>query len=93
MATIQRRGHGPWRMASVDDALSSPAIFAGVALISNTVATLSFEAYRKGAELDSDSSAAHHATPRPVLDAALVPATLGVLPRHPRRVMVMDCQA
>ena len=56
MAQIQRRGHGPWRMASVDDALSSPAIFAGVALISNTVATLSLEAYRQGVRLENEQT-------------------------------------
>lgn len=56
LAAIQRRGHGPWRMASVDDALSSPAIFAGVALISNTVATLSLEAYRNGERLNQDNA-------------------------------------
>ena len=56
MARIQRRDHGPWRMASVDDALSSPAIFAAVALATNTVATLSLEAYRNGVRLEGEST-------------------------------------
>jgi HK97 family phage portal protein len=56
LAAIQRRDHGPWRSASVDEALGSPAIFAAVALISNTVATLSLEAYRNEVRLDQAST-------------------------------------
>jgi HK97 family phage portal protein len=48
MAAIQRRGRDTFRTASVSEALSVPAIFAGVSLIANTVGTLSLEAYRKG---------------------------------------------
>ena len=48
LAAIQNRSEGPWRVASVDDALGSPAIFAAVALISNTIARLSLEAFRRG---------------------------------------------
>ena len=57
MAAIWARGHGDtWRTASVDDALTSPAIFAGVALITNTVATLSMEAYRNGERLTQENA-------------------------------------
>ena len=56
LAKIQRPYYHPWSTASVDEALSSPAIFAGVALITNTVATLSLEAYRKGVRLDSEQA-------------------------------------
>jgi HK97 family phage portal protein len=48
MAAIQRRGRDTYRTASVGEALSVPAIFAGVSLIANTIGTLSLEAYRKG---------------------------------------------
>jgi HK97 family phage portal protein len=48
MAAIQRRTRDTYRTASVGEALSVPAIFAGVSLIANTIGTLSLEAYRKG---------------------------------------------
>ena len=55
MAAIHsRRGLDTWRTASVDEALGSPAIFGGVALITNTIATLSMEAYRNGVRLTDD---------------------------------------
>lgn len=38
----------PWRPASVKEALGVPAIWGAVSLISNTVGTLSMEAYRRG---------------------------------------------
>jgi HK97 family phage portal protein len=57
MSQIWARGRGEvWRTSSVDEALTSPAIFAGVALITNTVATLSMEAFRKGKRLPQENA-------------------------------------
>jgi HK97 family phage portal protein len=39
----------PWRLASVQEALGVPAILSAVSLISNTVGSLSMEAFRSGA--------------------------------------------
>jgi HK97 family phage portal protein len=44
----------PYRLAAVADALSVPAIFRAVTLISNVVGSLSMRAFRNGAELDED---------------------------------------
>ena len=47
LAALQRKPN-PWRPASVREALGVPAIFSAVSLISNTVGTLSLEAFRDG---------------------------------------------
>ena len=57
MAMIQhRRQRDVFRTASVDEALSSPAIFSAVTLIANTVGTLSFEAFRRGARMSMEQA-------------------------------------
>lgn len=49
------RSSSAWRVSSIRDALSSPAIFRAVLMISNTVGSLSLNAYRDGARLgDAD---------------------------------------
>jgi len=44
----------PWRAKSVEEALSNPAIFRAVALITNTTASLGVEAYRNGVLMADD---------------------------------------
>jgi len=51
LAAIQRTIVNPWRPASVGEALSVPAVFRAVTLISNTVGALSLEAFREGTKL------------------------------------------
>lgn len=46
----------PWRTVSVDEALGSPAIFGAVSLIANTIGTLSFEAFRRGARMNQEDA-------------------------------------
>jgi HK97 family phage portal protein len=46
----------PWRSASVGEALGVPAIFSAVSLISDTVGSLSLEAFRQGSLLNSDQT-------------------------------------
>jgi len=46
MAAIQRRPTDTYRLASVDEALSVPAISAAVTLIAGTMGTLTMDAYR-----------------------------------------------
>jgi HK97 family phage portal protein len=43
----------PWRAANINDALSVPAIFRAVSLISNTTGSLAMETYRNGQLLSS----------------------------------------
>lgn len=50
-----RRSHAadrPWRAASVAEALGVPAILSAVGLISNTVGSMSLEAFRNGIRID-----------------------------------------
>jgi HK97 family phage portal protein len=56
MAIIQNRSPGTWRTTSVDDALGSPAIFGAVTLISNTIGSLSMEAFRRGTRLAAEET-------------------------------------
>jgi HK97 family phage portal protein len=46
----------PWRAKSVEEALSNPAIFRAVTLISNTTASLGVEAYKNGSLLPDDQT-------------------------------------
>lgn len=48
MQTITGRSRDSYRIASVKEAMSVPAIFGAVSLIANTVGSLSLEAYRRG---------------------------------------------
>ena len=52
----RQRQYSPWRTASVDEALGSPAIFGAVSLIANTIGTLSFEAFRNGVLMSQDTA-------------------------------------
>lgn len=56
MAMIQGRGRNTFRTASVDEALSSPAIFGAVSLIANTIGSLSFEAFRRGLRMEIEDT-------------------------------------
>lgn len=56
MATIQNRGRMTYRVANVDEALGSPAIFGAVSLIANTVGSLSLEAYRRGVLMTAEQT-------------------------------------
>jgi len=50
LEAIRNRGQlRPWRPASLSEALGYPAIFAACTLIANTVATLTLQAYLRGA--------------------------------------------
>jgi HK97 family phage portal protein len=51
-----RRGHDTYRSASVKEALGVPAIFGAVSLISNTVGSLSMEAFRKGVRMPMEDA-------------------------------------
>jgi HK97 family phage portal protein len=46
LARLHNRGARPWRTATIPEALGVPAIFRAVLLISNTVGSLSMEAWR-----------------------------------------------
>jgi len=69
MAQIQGRGRNTWRTASVDEALESPAIFGAVTLISNTVGSMSMEAYRKGVLLPQEDAPRLMQRPNPFTTA------------------------
>lgn len=54
-----RRAHEtarPWRVASVPEALGVPSILSAVSLISNTVGSMSMEAYRQGVRVDDPAA-------------------------------------
>jgi HK97 family phage portal protein len=53
---IHNRGRMTYRSASVDEALSVPAIFGAVSLIANTVGSLSLEAYRNGVLMEMEDA-------------------------------------
>lgn len=46
----------PWRSASTTEAMGVPAVFKAISLISNTIGTLSMEAYRQGAKLSPEET-------------------------------------
>jgi hypothetical protein len=46
MAALRRAGIGPWRTATIEQALGVPAIFGAVNLIANTTGSMSMEAMR-----------------------------------------------
>jgi HK97 family phage portal protein len=48
----RQMGTRPWRSSSINDALGVPAIWGAVSLISDTVGSLSLEAFRQGILLD-----------------------------------------
>jgi HK97 family phage portal protein len=56
IALVRRRraGVNPWRMPSIDEALSVPGIHRAVTLISNTGGSLSLDGYRRGVRLNDD---------------------------------------
>jgi HK97 family phage portal protein len=56
MDAIRNRGRMTYRSASVNEALSVPAIFGAVSLIVNTVGSLSWEAFRRGVLMDMDDA-------------------------------------
>lgn len=56
----------PWRTSSITEALGVPAIFRAVTLISNTVASLSMEAYRQGAKLPQENAPRLIVRPNPL---------------------------
>jgi HK97 family phage portal protein len=56
LKALQRRNPQPWRAASVKEALGVPAILGAVALISDTVGTLSLQAYRQGSLLSQEET-------------------------------------
>lgn len=51
IAALRRRHFWPWRQVSPAEALTVPAIYRAVTLISNTVGALSMEAFRDGSRL------------------------------------------
>lgn len=53
---IQGLRDSPWRVASVHEALGTPAIWAAVSLIANTAGSLSMEAFRNGVKLGYDET-------------------------------------
>jgi HK97 family phage portal protein len=56
MAVIWNRGRETYRSASVKEALGVPSIFGAVSLISNTVGSLSLEAFRKGVRMPMEDA-------------------------------------
>lgn len=54
LANLRRAGVGPWRVATIREALGVPAIFGAVNLISNVVGSMSMKAMRNEVELPPD---------------------------------------
>lgn len=54
LANIRRPAGGPWRRASIAEAMGVPAIFGAVNLIANTTARMSMKAMRNEVELPPD---------------------------------------
>ena len=65
LAAIRRSIGDPWRPASVKEALSVPAIYRAVTLISNTVGALSLEGYREGEKMEQRAAPRLIARPNP----------------------------
>lgn len=75
---------GAWRLPSVSEALTVPAIYQAVQLISNTVGALSMQAYRNGERLSESERPRLIVRPNPLTtprdflrDTAYAMATLG----------------
>lgn len=66
IAAIRGRSVNPWRRPGVRDALGVPAIFRAVTLISNTVGSLAFEAWREGVALPQEDAPRIVVRPNPL---------------------------
>ena len=83
----------PWHAPSVKSALSVPAIFRAVSLISGTAGTLPMEVWRNGELLPPEQRPRLVVRPNPLTHAAHLLARHGLLEGHPRRVVVVGRQA
>jgi phage portal protein BeeE len=65
IARLSPQSVNPWIRRTVAEAMSVPAVFRAVSLISNTTGSLSLEAYRNGGKLSDDDTPAIVKRPNP----------------------------